>query len=137
MVRVHTRTRKTKRSHSSKVRRREFLKEQKMIARREYVQKEKEKEDKIEALQTEVTFQENLNKEMKQKVADEKKSRHKEIRKRLDSEKAKWKKDLDERDEKINALWSRREKKIRDEEWSKGEREKQASLAVQSRKYIN
>jgi hypothetical protein len=133
MARVHNRTRKTKPSQKSKLRRREFLKRQKMTARREYVRKEKEAKETTDFYQKELKDRDSIIEGYRQSLIDERKNKTREIKRRIDANNIEWGKKLDERDEKVNRLWLRKEREIREEEWVIREGEKQEFMAVQGR----
>jgi len=66
MARINNRTKKTKSSKKSRIRRHQFLQDTKLSARREYVEKEEETTKKVEFLQAELKHEQLLYQELRE-----------------------------------------------------------------------
>ena len=117
MARVTLRTKKTKPSKNSRVRRRQFLNNQKLSDRKDYVAKEKESNEMIDSLRRELEEAQKALQEEK-KAREEDRIYYRQKRKEL----------AKKRDEEWKGCWERREAMIRDACREEKEREKQSIL---------
>ena len=126
MARINNR--KTKPSKKSKVRRRQFLQDQKLLARRDYVKKEEETTKKIEFLQAELENGRQLYQKLREEKKQERITMRNEQKGLLEERDREWQKKTKERDEKWERCWGRREEVVREEDRQEKEREKQNIL---------
>ena len=71
MARVHNRTKKTKSSKKSKVRRHQFLQNKKLFDRKEYVEKEEETNKIVEFLRVSLKHEQQLYQELREEKKQE------------------------------------------------------------------
>ena len=128
MARINNRTKKTKSSKKSRVRRRQFLQDTKLSARREYVEKEEETTKKVEFLQAELKHEQLLYQELREEKKQERISMRNEQKGLLEERDRMWQERVKERDEKWEHCWKRREGEVREEDRKEKEKEKQNLL---------
>jgi hypothetical protein len=126
MARINNR--KTKPSKKSKVRRRQFLQDQKLLARRDYAKKEEETTKKIEFLQAELENERRLYQKLREEKKQERITMRNEQKGLLAERDRGWQNKIKERDEKWERCWKRREEVVREENRKEKEREKQNIL---------
>jgi hypothetical protein len=128
MARVQSRTKKTKPSKNSRVRRRQFIQKKKLSDRRVYMVKEKESKETIEFLRAEL---EDARQRYQELEETKKQARvfyikeRKELIKKRDEE---WQQKIKDRDVKWESCWKRREEVVREEARKEKEKEKQNIL---------
>ena len=105
MARINNRTKKTKSSKKSRIRRRQFLQDTKLSARREYVEKEEETTKKVEFLQAELKHEQLLYQELREEKKQERISMRNEQKGLLEEKDREWQKKIKERDEKWEHCW--------------------------------
>ena len=128
MARINNRTKKTKSSKKSRIRRRQFLQDTKLSARREYVEKEEETTKKVEFLQAELKHEQLLYQELREEKKQERISMRNEQKGLLEERDRMWQERVKERDEKWERCWKRREGEVREEDRKEKEKEKQNLL---------
>src|SRR5438876_6235297 len=128
MAHVNNRTKKTKSSKKSRVRRRQFLQDTKMSARREYVEKEEETSKTVEFLRARLKHEQQLYQELREEKKQERISMRNKQKGLLEERDREWQKRVKERDEKWERCWERREGVVREEEGKKRVQEKQNIL---------
>ena len=128
MARVTSRSRKTKPSKKSKIRRRQFLKSQKLSERREHVKKEKEAEGTISAFQVELKDFMNMNTELREELKKKKIGDRQGEKELLEERDKIWRKKMLAREEQWKEFQKNQEKAFRERERLKGEKEKQDIL---------
>ena len=126
MARINNR--KTKPSKKSKVRRRQFLQDQKLLARRDHVNKEEETTKRIEFLQAELENERQLYQKLREEKKQERITMRNEQKGLLGERDREWQKKIKDRDVQWESCWKRREEVVREEDRKEKEREKQNIL---------
>ena len=128
MTRVQSRTKKTKPSKNSRVRRRQFIRKKKLSDRKVYVAKEEESKGTIEFLRAELENARQRYQELGEAKKQERifyRKEHKELMKKRDEE---WQQKIKDRDVKWESCWEHREAVVREEDRKEKEKEKQNIL---------
>jgi hypothetical protein len=126
MARINNR--KTKPSKKSKVRRRQFLQDQKLLARRDHANKEEETTKRIEFLQAELENERQLYQKLREEKKQERITMRNEQKGLLGERDREWQKKIKDRDVQWESCWKRREEVVREEDRKEKEREKQNIL---------
>ena len=128
MARVQSRTKKTKPSKNSRVRRRQFIQKKKLSDRKVYMEKEEESKGTIEFLRAELEDARRRYQELGEAKKQERIFFIKERKELVAKRDEEWQQKIRDRDAKWESCWKRREEVVREEDRKEKEREKQNIL---------